>query len=721
VTPPSEHYHNTLNFRRYMYDYEASAVNMVKGASDQKTGPKVTCKVEMDVPRTCAFILRTTDCSLMEISDVDSSGNAIYVPAPGAEVFSEEMSNFQIKLCVSDAGVNLYPEDDSTLILNIKRGIVSALMVPPREETATLQLPTVHGQCSSEVTEKYRDESTSQVTMRRDLGSCEGLVHKQHTSPLALISGMNSPLSKLISAEQICDFTFDTQKRHMSTASCTETHLFLPFSHQNKYGVSTEVHTSMSLRDVSKINDRVFSYGMYFITIVYKIYELVLLGDLNKDETRAPLFRRLVLELRGLRADTARDVAVEMFELSERVTVQALLQCGTPECLSALLKVLKPYPMDAVVMGLGMLPNPSRQLLADLLEMAKYKQSKAVMYALGNVAVKLATAEGYEVPEVAAVSEFFMSILGADCSGDKELTFLTLRVIGNMGAVLEVVDPSIKGTLLKCMRQPATTLSVQLAAIQAFRRMKITDEVRRLGTGAVQKRLAAYLMLMRSYEDSDLEMVKRLLEKEQNAQVKAFIVSHVYNILTSEDQTLSKLEQVMQDAEAPQGLFAPESRNFRLPGVQGNLIFDPNSQLPREALLETTLEAFGFKMDIFELGMEGKGLEPTVDALFGKNGFFPDTISKALYWSEDKMPPKIREVLTCYLHFGCFIALKTCVFTVSGEIVRNFNKLLKDLQSSEMPDATAYLRLMGTELGHSPDEVQQEQEPSNLPAADARL
>jgi len=31
--------------------------------------------------------------------------------------------------------------------------------------------------------------------------------------------------------------------------------------------------------------------------------------------------------------------------------------------------------------------------------------------------------------------------------------------------------------------------------------------------------------------------------------------------------------------------------------------------------------------------------------LFGQNGFFPDTVSKALYWAEDKMPPKIREVL----------------------------------------------------------------------------
>lgn len=46
-----------------------------------------------------------------------------------------------------------------------------------------------------------------------------------------------------------------------------------------------------------------------------------------------------------------------------------------------------------------------------------------------------------------------------------------------MGDVMEAVDPAIKTTLLKCMRQPATTLSVQLAAIQAFRRMSVTDEV----------------------------------------------------------------------------------------------------------------------------------------------------------------------------------------------------------------------------------------------------
>lgn len=34
------------------------------------------------------------------------------------------------------------------------------------------------------------------------------------------------------------------------------------------------------------------------------------------------------------------------------------------------------------------------------------------------------------------------------------------------------------------------------------------------------------------------------------------------------------------------------------------------------------------------------------------------------------------------------------------EIVRNFNKLVRDLQSQESPEAMAYLKIMGVELGY---------------------
>lgn len=105
-----------------MYNYEAETMNGVNGATKEKSGPKISCKVsfivpnvirnclvslnrshiksqtssaaqvEVDVPQTCSFILRTSECSLKEISGVDDNGNPIYRSAAGAKAFKEAMA-----------------------------------------------------------------------------------------------------------------------------------------------------------------------------------------------------------------------------------------------------------------------------------------------------------------------------------------------------------------------------------------------------------------------------------------------------------------------------------------------------------------------------------------------------------------------------------------------------------------------------------------------------
>lgn len=50
-----------------------------------------------------------------------------------------------------------------------------------------------------------------------------------------------------------------------------------------------------------------------------------------------------------------------------------------------------------------------------------------------------------------------------------------------------------------------------------------------------------------------------------------------------------------------------------------------------------------------QFGMEGKGFEPTVEALFGENGFFPDTILKTMYFVSDNMPDSVRELLQTFM------------------------------------------------------------------------
>lgn len=115
------------------------------------------------------------------------------------------------------------------------------------------------------------------------------------------------------------------------------------------------------------------------------------------------------------------------------------------------------------------------------------------------------------------------------------------------------------------------------------------------------------------------------------------------------------------------------SRNYKFGSSEGNMIFEGTSYLPKEVMLEMTLKAFGYDIDMVEvmilghllqietlfwnvrfnrinlsplkIGMEGTGFEPTVEALFGENGFFPDTAMQTMYFVSDNMPQRIREVM----------------------------------------------------------------------------
>lgn len=47
-------------------------------------------------------------------------------------------------------------------------------------------------------------------------------------------------------------------------------------------------------------------------------------------------------------------------------------------------------------------------------------------------------------------------------------------------------------------------------------------------------------MLMRNPVDSDFEMMKKILKQEQNVQIKSFVSSHIYNIISTTDSETQK-------------------------------------------------------------------------------------------------------------------------------------------------------------------------------------
>lgn len=49
------------------------------------------------------------------------------------------------------------------------------------------------------------------------------------------------------------------------------------------------------------------------------------------------------------------------------------------------------------------------------------------------------------------------------------------------------------------------------------------------------------------------------------------------------------------------------SRNYKIGSLEGNIIFDQENKLPSEVMLEMTLNAFGYDIDMVEVHQKLKG------------------------------------------------------------------------------------------------------------------
>ncbi|XP_076021486.1 apolipoprotein B-100-like [Genypterus blacodes] len=723
-------------YHKYEYQYEAESLNGISGSSDLKNGPKGACKVEIEVPQSCSYIVRTTGCSLSEVAGMDADGNTVFRPAPSSDNFAAEMEKYPLKVVVEGVyDVKLYPHEAETgTILNIKRGIISALAVPLLEEEMNKLMPTIHGKCKTTYSVNAREDIATDISLSRDLSGCDKFNPiRDHTSPLALVSKLEYLAAQFVRSSQTCNYKFDNEQKHLTYGSCTENHILVPFSHKGQYGVTNVGKQELTLLSVSPHNDRVFELSEIVKGLNMEAVEdrtvmqdkepaLNVLRELaslpeTQGERRANLFHKLVIMVRGMRTETLISGIPEALEVSRALTFQVLAQCGTPECSSGIMSILRTFEQpsletDAAVFALGLVSNPSPLLINDMLQMAKYKPSKAIFYALSNAVRRYYKAEGKLIPEIYAVAEFMDAQLG-DCSGDDDQTFMTLRVVGNMAPAMGAASPALRATVLQCVNQPAASARVQQAAIQAYRQTPVPEEGREIlmqvlldSASPLQKRVAAYLVLMKDPQPSELARLAAALPEEQDQQAKSFVISHIANIMSSTDPETELLRQKLFDALQTNEIgpiMDPTkfSRNYKIGSMEGNMIFEGTSYLPKEAMLEMTLKAFGYDADMMEIGLEGKGFEPTVEALFGENGFFPDTVMKTMYFVSDNMPFKVNEVL-----MNIVPALKKdrmkrqASQNLVKEIVRNLNKLVREMKTNPSPDAMVYLRLLGNELGY---------------------
>lgn len=150
----------------------------------------------------------------------------------------------------------------------------------------------------------------------------------------------------------------------------------------------------------------------------------------------------------------------------------------------------------------------------------------------------------------------------------------------------------------------------------------------------MQKRVAAYLVLMKDPRPAEFTPLVDVVFRENNLQFRSFVESHLINIVsTTEPETeeygkisssiflcswkhgsdlfhsvflvprlRQKIRDVLQSNEiGPMMEPTKFSRNYKIGSVGGNMIFEGNNYLPKEVMLEMTLKAFGYDIDMLEV------------------------------------------------------------------------------------------------------------------------
>ncbi|KAG8013422.1 hypothetical protein GBF38_021773, partial [Nibea albiflora] len=440
--------------RKYMYQYTTESRNGVVGTASLRNGPKVSCQVEIEVPQPCSFIVHTRDCALSEVSVINPQGDLVYRQAASSEAFKAAMG--KSALCFLKSRMISGPDQGGS---------------GPRGQEFAKPAPssTVHGHCLTDYTVNARKDIDTDVTLVRDLSQCDQFYSRElANSPLALLQKLHRPMSKLIISTQDCNYQFDHKGKHITTAMCTEKHVYLPFSHEDN-GMSSVVTQELSFQKLQKDQQNIFQRKpLHFEdpddkapvqtkdAVLSSVRDLVALAGTDQGEKRTSLFHKLVSSLRVLRNETLSETVTEMFDVSGWLTWQALFQCGTPECTSAILQ------------GIRTIDGVSLESISVYLTLSLVHRFH----------------KGEVTSVVTDVAEFMKTLLN-DCSekildndydfpaDPKETSFLVLRVVGVMGQAMQDVSPSLMNSVLQCARKTDIPLPDQKAAIQALRLMNI--------------------------------------------------------------------------------------------------------------------------------------------------------------------------------------------------------------------------------------------------------
>nr|WRM33325.1 vitellogenin 3 [Palaemon carinicauda] len=298
-------------------------------------------------------------------------------------------------------------------------------------------------------------------------------------------------------------------------------------------------------------------------------------------------------------------------------------------------------------------------------------------------------------------------------SGETEKACLaSLKSLGNMGAMTSEVARNVISIIEK--RDLPNVMRV--TAAQAFRNAKCevepTKQLVRIALDPKKKteiRIASYLAAIRCMVDQDLQMTVDKISKEENTQVRGFILSHLWNLQESSAPHKERLRYMLSGISIPSNFtldVRQYSRNIDLSyyapsfgiggGVESNIIYGTRSFIPRSVKVNVTSALGATPVNLGEFGMRFEGLEPIMEKLFGPEGYFQKSslrkiLRDATEYAEDR-GSNILEHLTKTLRERRSIDLST---------ISHFFSQVYGEQSMKESRADFFARISGQEIAYA--------------------
>nr|XP_034313736.1 apolipophorins isoform X7 [Crassostrea gigas] len=656
----------------YRFTYEGETKTSINGGNKEQSGLKFTATALVEVLSKCELSLKIEDAVL---SGSDPNYYKRLLTDTQSNEFKTALEQHPLRFSFQDGIMEeLCPlPEESAWVLNIKKGILSSLQntMDTFKTEQNLVETDVAGKCRTKYNLKQEEWRSMSIVKSKDINTCVNR-HGFDTSMGYILNEVPSSLQSLpiMNSSHECEQKISTDG-HMESVLCHEVHLFKPFS-QGDSGAMTEVTqkltfvskstgTTTRMAEVSRRDTLLFTqvHGEKAITtskkqVQDKLKELCLTTENGIRPETPDLFAQLVMLMKKLDATSMAEIFEDVkatsycpnnMQRTKKFYMDAIPMVGTGAAVRQITQLIMNNDVtgaltESWLVSLSFIQHPTKDMLTEIAKMMNTVHGTKILLPMSTLMHTYCQKQSCEQDsDISDILNKMTANLGNDCNGaNEEKVILTLRAIGNIEQTQTMIP-----VLEKCFSRKNNAMGIRVAAVEAYRRMpcaadrnnlialfRNTDEDSEL-------RLAAYLQVMKCPTDNILQQIKETLMSEEVNQVGSFVWTHLMNLRESSSPYKETVKTMLESDDLPKKFDLDQrkfSRNYEwshysqelnMGGMlDNNLIWSPESFVPRSVSANLSVELFGHSVNLLEIGGRAEGLDYLLESYFGPSGYFKD-------------------------------------------------------------------------------------------------